>query len=249
MKARLVRIAPLALVVACFFVTGLVSVALAGPGTGSSGPGGGCPVATFSSPGCVKLSQIPGSDGGTSSFGPLTLTSQSILTCAATDCTADTNPGLYFPTTAASQYDAIKIGGDVGNPNSNWGFTLGILSSGPYFRSRASGLGMDLANNGALFPASANANDLGTSSNTWRSIYIATNYAGGTPTRGTCTLNGATPAICTATVTAGSICTCSIVGATAAIAAKGCAVGISGTTLTITSAAAAGENVNYHCFL
>lgn len=70
---------------------------------------------------------------------------------------------------------------------------------------------------------------------------------GATDMRGTCTLNGATPATCTATVVAGAKCTCSNVGATAVIAALGCAVGVSGTTLTITSGASATHDVNYVC--
>lgn len=65
---------------------------------------------------------------------------------------------------------------------------------------------------------------------------------------GSCTLDGASPSVCTATVLAGSKCTCSPVGATAAIAAAGCAVGLSGTTLTITSANSATNDVNFHCF-
>ncbi len=66
--------------------------------------------------------------------------------------------------------------------------------------------------------------------------------------KGTCTLNGGTPATCTATVTAAATCVCSEVGATAVIAAAGCAVGLSSTTLTITGAAAASNDVNYLCF-
>jgi hypothetical protein len=64
----------------------------------------------------------------------------------------------------------------------------------------------------------------------------------------TCTLNGGSPSTCTATVFAGAVCTCSPVGATAAIAAAGCAVGLSGTTLTVTSANSATNVVNVHCF-
>ena len=63
----------------------------------------------------------------------------------------------------------------------------------------------------------------------------------------TCTLNGATPSVCTVTVVASSVCTCSPVGATAAIAAGGCAVGVSGTTLTVTSAAGLTNVVNTFC--
>lgn len=65
---------------------------------------------------------------------------------------------------------------------------------------------------------------------------------------GGCTLNGATPSVCTATVKAASVCVCSPVGATAAIAAGGCATGVSSTTLTITSAAGLTNVVKYWCF-
>lgn len=64
---------------------------------------------------------------------------------------------------------------------------------------------------------------------------------------GVCTLDGGSPSQCDATVTAGSVCTCSIVGATAAKAAGGCAVGVTSTTLTATSANSLGDVVNYNC--
>lgn len=67
--------------------------------------------------------------------------------------------------------------------------------------------------------------------------------------RTTCTLNAASPSTCNgaAAMPAGSTCTCSLVGATAAIAAKGCAIGLSGTTVTAVSANAATEVVNFTC--
>lgn len=67
-------------------------------------------------------------------------------------------------------------------------------------------------------------------------------------TKTTCTLNGASPSVCTATVRASSTCTCSPVGATAALAAAGCALGLSGTTLTVTSLNGGTHVVNIHCF-
>ncbi len=63
----------------------------------------------------------------------------------------------------------------------------------------------------------------------------------------TAVLNGASPSVITATVIAGSVCTCSVNGTTAAIAAGGCALSLSGTTLTITSANGATGTVNYYC--
>lgn len=70
----------------------------------------------------------------------------------------------------------------------------------------------------------------------------------GTGSVTTCTLNGGTPSTCTATVLSGSNCQCTPVGGTAVIAAGGCAVGLSGTTLTATSFATATNVVNIHCF-
>ena len=69
------------------------------------------------------------------------------------------------------------------------------------------------------------------------------------PSTGSCTLGGESPSVCPAqTVVAGTKCVCSNVGTSAAIAALGCAVSLSSTTLTITSANAATHVVNYHCF-
>ena len=64
----------------------------------------------------------------------------------------------------------------------------------------------------------------------------------------TCTLGGESPSVCPAqTVVAASVCNCSNVGTTAAIAAAGCAVSLSGTTLTITSLNGGTHVVNYTC--
>lgn len=65
---------------------------------------------------------------------------------------------------------------------------------------------------------------------------------------GTCTLGGESPSVCPAqTVTASSVCKCSPVGTTAAIAAAGCAVSLSSTTLTITSLNGGTHVINYEC--
>jgi hypothetical protein len=69
-----------------------------------------------------------------------------------------------------------------------------------------------------------------------------------TKSRGSCTLDGASPSKCTATVTASTKCVCSPVGTTAAIAAGGCAASLSSTTVTLTSANGLTNDVNYHCF-
>lgn len=64
---------------------------------------------------------------------------------------------------------------------------------------------------------------------------------------GTCTLNAASPAVCTATVRASCRPICTIQGGSAAIAAKGVACAVSSTTLTATSANAATDVVSYWC--
>lgn len=56
-----------------------------------------------------------------------------------------------------------------------------------------------------------------------------------------------TPSTATATVAAGSICTCTPVGATAAIAAAGCATGVASTTLTLTGPNTVTTTMAYDC--
>lgn len=63
----------------------------------------------------------------------------------------------------------------------------------------------------------------------------------------TCNLDGGSPAKCDVTVTAGAKCLCTPVGASAAIAAGGCAVSLSSTTLTATSANTLTNAVNIYC--
>ena len=65
---------------------------------------------------------------------------------------------------------------------------------------------------------------------------------------GKCTLNGASPSVCTDTVRAGVHCVCTNVGGSAAIAANGVACDVASTTLTATSANGATNVVNWHCF-
>lgn len=66
---------------------------------------------------------------------------------------------------------------------------------------------------------------------------------------GHCTLNAASPAVCTDTVEKSTVlCVCSPVGTTAAIAAMDCAVSVSSTTLTVTAANSANAEVNWMCF-
>lgn len=69
-----------------------------------------------------------------------------------------------------------------------------------------------------------------------------------TRNNGTVTLVSGTPSTATATVFGGAICVCAPVGTTAAVAAAGCAVSLSGSTLTITGPDSVTTSVNYHCF-
>lgn len=80
-------------------------------------------------------------------------------------------------------------------------------------------------------------------------LTVAGSLRQGTTAVTTCTLNGGSPSTCTATVKASSICKCSPVGTTAAIAAGGCAVSLSATTLTVTGPNAGNWVVNLECSL
>lgn len=370
MKARLVRLFPFALALGCFFVTGLVSVALAGPGSGASGPGGGCPESTFDSPGCVTLAQIPGSDGGAisalsytatgaspqwtcslgtatcgmlSSINPATasttvaavtenfpagldaddlawqvlaggggyvakvdvegdtqiagdftfsdtLTSTTdatlLISGAATDAVTSGTVGV-FTLKAQQNITAADLLLDVQDSAGGHAFTVteggvtqpagafcvpvnqtlrfnasAACSTGPYVYATGASILKLGDGTGAeawwdavgFYPGSDNTRALGQGGLRWTTGSFAGNVTlgdltGDASVRGACTLNGGAPATCTATVTAAAYCTCSNVGTTAAIALTGCAVSLSGTTLTVTSANAANHNVNYHCIL
>lgn len=110
---------------------------------------------------------------------------------------------------------------------------------------------------GATFLPSSNGSfDMGGTSNRWSTGYFNgvssvtgtfTGLVSMTSNAGSCTLNGGTPSTCTATVTAGAKCQCTPVGTTAVIAAAGCAVSVSSTTLTATSGATLTNDVNYLC--
>jgi hypothetical protein len=69
-----------------------------------------------------------------------------------------------------------------------------------------------------------------------------------TKTKGTCTLNGASPAVCTATVVSGATCIAVPQGTTAAAATHTIAVSVTTTTLTVTGANGLTDVVNYICF-
>jgi hypothetical protein len=207
---------------------------------------------------------------GASSASAYTATSSSQFNCSKTDATCLLTGSAADATTsstvgsitlkAGANINAADLVLDVQDSAASHVFTVTEAGSvtlpasqsikiGSYFLSNDNGTGRwyfgsaAYTGDGALWLGSIVALGTGTALDLTTGGVISAQAK----TRGTCTLNGASPAVCTATVAASAICTCSIVGATAAIAAKGCAVGLSGTTLTITSANAAGENVNYVC--
>lgn len=120
---------------------------------------------------------------------------------------------------------------------------LAISGTGPYLGWNTAGGTLSLSNG---------AGDLNVICGTNNTIHLNASAAGavritGSQSVGTCTLNGASPAVCTATVRSGSNCNANTVGTTAA-AAKALAVNLASTTLTITAANGSTEVVNYHCF-
>jgi hypothetical protein len=241
------------------------SSGLSGEGTASSPLA--CTAATASAAGCVstsaqtfggnktilgaagqnpnsKLLTVGNPDAG---VNLLTQDTEGMLTVHGTDGAAEATPLIYFYSSTASPYHALKFGSGA-DPNSNWHWTLGSSGTVPYFRSRANGLALDLAGNGALYPATSAASDNGASANRWRSLYLSGDiYSASTKTSGSCTLNGASPSTCTATVIASAKCVCAAVGTTAAIAGAACAVSLSSTTLTITGPNGATNDANYIC--
>lgn len=83
------------------------------------------------------------------------------------------------------------------------------------------------------------------------SVTLATgkNFTLPTVTAGTVALVSGTPSTATVTVTAGSKCICGANGGSAAIAAAGCAAGVSSTTLTLTGPNSVTTTVGYFCWL
>lgn len=69
-----------------------------------------------------------------------------------------------------------------------------------------------------------------------------------TQNSGTCALNAASPAVCTASVPSGSKCIAVPTGTTAAAATHTLATSVSSTTLTVTGANGLSDTVAYHCF-
>lgn len=87
----------------------------------------------------------------------------------------------------------------------------------------------------------------------WGCVVTAANtikiwFEAGDRTVGQVALSSGTPSTATATVVASSICTCTPVGGTAAIAAAGCATGVSSTTLTLTGPNTVTTTMTYDCY-
>jgi hypothetical protein len=146
-------------------------------------------------------------------------------------------PGLSgtsptFIGSRSSDLGAVWLGLSQANISSG-NFTIGGDSGGnTYFNTSATmyfslNLGFQSTFDGTKFSAP---------------VFHATDTKGA----GSCTLNGGTPATCTATVTAGATCVCGAKGTTAASAIPA-AASLSSTTLTCTAANGANTDVNYIC--
>lgn len=143
--------------------------------------------------------------------------------------------------------------------NSVVGASVGLFSSvtlspsaisGGYSTTAGSGSdGFSATTNGSHWHVGSGASDYFSSDGTTVTFAGPISITGKVAsTNGTtCTLNAGTPATCTASVTAGAICVCSDVGSGSTVAAGGCAVSLSGTTLTVTGATAASNVVNIWC--
>lgn len=88
--------------------------------------------------------------------------------------------------------------------------------------------------------------NLGSSGVRWSNAFFGGKVS--MPANGTsCTLDGGSPSQCDATVTASAVCQCTPRGSTAALAAAGCAVSLTSTTLTATSLNGGTHVVNILC--
>lgn len=175
----------------------------------------------------------PGSAGSSSSSGgaPTGCSIQNgVLSCPVFD-------GGTFTSRVASGQVAIFM-------PSNTYLNLDMTNNASFIRAPSSSVIEFTAVQ--VVPSSNASSDIGTTALNWRDGWFSRKVQLGT-NGGTCTLNGGTPSTCTVTVTAAATCVCSPVGASAVIAATGCAVGLSGTTLTVTSASAATNVVNVFC--
>lgn len=166
----------------------------------------------------------------------------------AADWFVDGTGTMQAPSIITTFVDAGYMNVPLGN-NTTSGYRIGSTTA--ILTNSNNEIIFSLNNGGRLlvFNNSENAlrcNDsgctLGNAANPFSDLY------GDASMRGTCTLNGASPSTCTATVTAGARCVCSGSGTTAA-AAVGCAANVATTVLTVTAANGLTSAVNYICML
>lgn len=95
-----------------------------------------------------------------------------VLNSSASTGTGFANPCFRIPINGNTQYNMFQLGG---TGSINWEFAIGHYtpSGTPIISSRAGGLFFSSAANTAFSPFTPNQNDLGTTTNTWRSLYAA----------------------------------------------------------------------------
>ena len=166
------------------------------------------------------------------SLGGITIAQSS--SGAALNISADSNASGFFPMIVTGYSHGPKFTTTI---NSGPALTLSQTVAGGnqvfFIDNRGSGSSIRLSSDGSntTYSVSGTGAVLTTS----------------TQTKGTCTLNAASPATCTAVVLSGAVCVATAVGTTAA-AAIPLAVSVTGTVMTITAANGATSVVNYHCF-
>ena len=174
-----------------------------------------------------------------------------------------TGPGVQGIVTAGNGSGVSGIGFGTGTGGSFTGGSTGVAGGSPGI-SGAGGAGAAGGPGGyfsggtvsgsitlqpqAADPTAAQNGDLWAISSGPASFAVRLNGAPHHLLVGSCALNAATPAICTATVPTGVACVATPQGVTAAIASRPVATSVSATTLTITGPAADGDVINYQCF-
>lgn len=154
---------------------------------------------------------------------------------------AGTVTGLTFVATSGSVGFAVPASTYISYSGNSTNGSFHLSTGANLYAGISSGF-ETLLTATAFSPAAASGNALGTTALPWDDL------AGDSSMRGSCTLDGASPSKCTATVTASAFCLCGGKGTTAA-AAVAAAASVSSTTLTCTAANGLTSDVYYHCIL
>lgn len=194
---------------------------------------GGATVGSITSNGAATFGSITGSSTG--ALGKFTLVDAGALNVVG----QETIGGLLASTVASGSVSVSLLQGSY--------ISLDRAGANSFIASSGTGK-IDLSTS-TVQPEIDGQAALGASGKRWSALYVnGPVVMSSTVTSGSCTWDAGTPAQCDATVTASTKCICAPVGATKTIAAGGCAVSLSSTTLTITGPDSAAGVVNYHCF-